>query len=316
MTTVTARTNPNLALIKYWGKKSGYGDIPATPSLSIALGGLTTTTTVQEASADTVELNGQRVSDAKIEKWLYRVRIEYNIPPIAIHSENNFPTAGGLASSASGFSALALCINRLFSLCMDQQKLCWLARQGSVSAARSMFGGFVSLDPRTPGTDCVQLQDFDHWDLKVVVAVCDIHAKATSSTEGMARTVGTSPFYSSWLSKTDQDYEDCKIAVAQKDFPRLSEIAELNCFRMHALMLSSQPPLLYWNQNSLAAIDAIRDLQSDGVPVFLTSDAGPQIKAICLPESLAQVRTVLDGTLGVKRTIVTEIGRGPVVFSN
>lgn len=316
MTAVTARTNPNLALIKYWGKKSGCCDIPATPSLSIALGGLTTTTTIREAAEDTIELDGRMVTDVKIENWLQKVRAEYSVPPIAIRSENDFPTASGLASSASGFSALTLCIDGLFSLRLDHQKLCWLARQGSVSAARSMYGGFVSLDPRTMETDCVQLQNFDHWDLRVVVAICDIHTKATSSTEGMARTVETSPFYSSWLSKTNQDYEDCKLAVAQKDFARLSEIAELNCFRMHALMLSSQPPLLYWNQNSLAAIGAIRDLQTDGVPVFLTSDAGPQIKAICTPESLEQVRTVLDGTVGVKRTIVAEIGRGPVVYSD
>ena len=313
MTSVTACTHPNLALIKYWGKKTGCVDVPATPSLSITLGGLKTTTTVTEAEIDSVELNGRTVSDPKITRWLLKVRSEYEIPSVAIRSTNNFPTSCGLASSASGFSALALCINKLFSLHLKQSQLCWLARQGSVSAARSMFGGFVSLDPRKPNTECVQLYDSQYWDLRVVVAVCDTQAKSVKSTEGMARTVATSPFYSSWISMTDRDYESCRQSIEARNFAQLSEIAELNCFRMHALMLSSQPPLMYWNQYSLAAISTVQFLQAVGVPVFLTSDAGPQIKAVCVPESLKQVQDALDDTDGVHRTMVSEIGNDPVV---
>ena len=108
----TAVAHPNIALLKYWGKQDAPGNLPATPSLSVTLDSLTTTTTVAEADSDQFRLNGQATADAKVLRTLANWRRDHPIPPLAISSRNNFPTAAGLASSASGFAALATAVGR------------------------------------------------------------------------------------------------------------------------------------------------------------------------------------------------------------
>ncbi|MEZ5596229.1 MAG: diphosphomevalonate decarboxylase [Pseudomonadales bacterium] len=305
MTRVIA--HPNIALIKYWGKADGPGNIPATPSLSITLDTLCTTTTVEDAPRDELRLNGQVTTDAKVAKFLDQLRREFQVPPLSIESTNNFPTGAGLASSASGFAALITAIDAHCGLNMDATRRSQWARRGSGSAARSVFGGFVSLQP--PDWAAQPLRPASDWPLTVVIAITDTERKTVSSSHGMERSRLTSPYYPAWIDSTQAAWREGRNAVEQRDFNALAAIAEHSTLAMHALMISSRPPLLYWNPASLAVIHTIRGLREAGVPVFFTIDAGPQVKAVCLPEVADSVASSLRSLPGV--VTVMNVGLGP-----
>lgn len=305
---VTAHAHPNIALVKYWGKAPRPGNVPAAPSLSITLDTLTTTTTVRIAgSADVIYLNDQPASDAKITACLDNLRRRFDIPPLEIRTSNDFPTAAGLASSASGFAALVTAVDAACELGLSAAARSELARQASASAARSLFGGFVTLDE--PDWQGRPLLDAETWPLEVVVAVTDEASKSVSSTEGM-RASAASPYFPAWVESTRTDFAAAQAAVDQRDFAWLSEIAEHSCLKMHGLMLATRPGLIYWNPATLACLQRIRELRAAGVAVFFTVDAGPQVKAVCLPESRRQVAEALAGVSGVRSLLTTGLGRG------
>ena len=154
------------------------------------------------------------------------------------------------------------------------------------------------------------IADSASWPLEVIVAVNAEEPKAVGSTEAMIRIAKTSPFYSSWLEQQAADLETAREAVCQKDFAKLAAVAEHNCLKMHSVMWGSRPPVVYWNQATLACMETIRSLQADGHGVFFTIDAGPQLKAVCLPESGKTVRAALDQSSGVIRTLQSGLGPG------
>ena len=308
----TAVAHPNIALVKYWGKRPGEGNVPATPSLSITLDSMTTRTHVQAAAADGVRVNGRLVGDAKIQSLVTAMRTRWQLPPMAIATCNDFPTGAGLASSASGFAALVAAIDATFSLGLTaRQRSAW-ARRGSASAARSVFGGFVTLDP---DRGAAALLDKADWPLEVVVAVTSEVAKAVSSTAGMALSRATSPFFEAWTRSTAEDFDVACAAVKRRDFAALVDVAEHSCLKLHALMLSTRPGLLYWNEATLAAIGTVRALRAAGTPVFFTIDAGPQVKAVCLPGNAEPIAAALAQTPGVGRVLRGGLGEGARVVA-
>ena len=316
MSSATAIAHPNIALVKYWGKANTEYNIPATPSLSIALSALTTETTVSENDSDQVVINGLLVADKKINLWLERLRQEIELPSLTITSESNFPVSAGLASSASGFAALTEAISSAFDLGWDiKQKTDW-ARRGSASAARSVTGAWSTLvplasdHPTIDSCDTTQIHDESYWDLAVVVAITDDTPKLFSSTIGMELSRATSDYYSSWVSSTHRDFTSALNAVAQKDFQTLAEIADFSCRKMHALMLSSIPAMMYWNSTTLDCIQVIKKLIAQKLPVFFTIDAGPQVKTICPPDLTDTVLEQLAQVSGVKKLLQSKIGGG------
>lgn len=304
----TAHAHPNFALVKYWGKQEKPGNLPATPNLSITLAGLTTVTHVSDAPSDTFILNGEANSDPKLVRWLEALRGSFDVPPLQIESGNDFPTSAGLASSASGFAALITAINAHCELGLNQEMCSEWARMGSASAARSIFGGFVALVP--PQWQAIPLAKRDHWPLEVVVAVTSNEPKSVSSGEGMERSRRTSPYYNAWVRDAATDFAAASQAIEHKDFSALAAVAELNCLKMHSIMLTSQPTLSYWTPASIACMDQVRSLREEGHDVFFTMDAGPQIKAVCLPSSAAAVASALSETPGVIEVIRSSLGTG------
>ena len=303
----TAVAHPNIALLKYWGKQDAPGNLPATPSLSITLDGLTTTTTVAEAGADRFSLNGQPAADAKVLRTLASWRRDQPIPPLAICSRNNFPTSAGLASSASGFAALATAVDAHCGLGLSKAEISELARRGSASAARSIHGGFVAL--AGPDWRAQQLLPSTAWPLRVVVAIVATEPKAVPSTAGMERSRTTSPYFDAWVASAALDFAAMQQAVSAKDFPALADLAEASCLKMHALMLSSRPPLLYWNGATVECLRTIRELRAKGCQAFATVDAGPQVKAVCEPKHAERVEAALRRIDGVAETL--QVGLGP-----
>jgi diphosphomevalonate decarboxylase len=310
---VVACAHPNIALIKYWGKAGGDANVPATPSLSITLDSLVTRTALAAAYEDSLHLNGRHTRDAKVAACLADLRSRYEIPPVAIRSDNNFPTAAGLASSASGFAALITGIDALFGLGMSAAERSEWARRASGSAARSMFGGFVALEgPEWRARPLLTGQD---WPLAVVIAVTDAASKSVSSSEGMRRSAATSPFYPAWVESTARDYRTALDHIAKRDFSALAEIAEHSCLKMHGLMLATRPGLVYWNAATTACIHRVRQLRDEGASVFFTIDAGPQLKAVCLPQHAERVAEALGNVRGVAEVLRAGLGGGAWVES-
>ena len=310
-----ARAHPNIALIKYWGKLARPGNYPATPSLSITLDSLMTTTEVQNCNnADRIFFDSEEVHDAKVQRCLAELRDIYHIPFLEVHTSNNFPTAAGLASSASGFAALIAAVNAHCGLDLDLTRQSDHARQASGSAARSVYGGFVAIS----GPDWVAypVLGADAWPLTTVIAVTASEKKAVPSSEGMASSEATSPYYPAWVTSTTTDFEKAVELVVAKDFHSLAALAEFSCLKMHGLMLSTNPGLLYWKPATVACLHAVRDMRRQGVPVFFTVDAGPQVKAICLPEAKGDVQGTLQDIPGVERVLMTGLGTGAWVVGS
>jgi diphosphomevalonate decarboxylase len=310
----SAVAQPNIALVKYWGKQNVEENLPAVGSLSITLDSLTTCMTVEfddRLATDEMLLNGEPA-----ERMLGRVSacLDQLIGPARAHalisSECNFPIAAGLASSASAFAALVVAANQAAGLQKDRLSLARAAGRASGSAARSLYGGFVELSAGPQQIDVKPILDAGEWPLKVVVAVTEKAPKPVSSGKAMMLSAETSPFYSSWLEHQEQDLRQAANAIAERDFAALAIVSEHNCLKMHSVMWGSRPPVVYWNKATLACMETIRALQQDGVAVFFTIDAGPQVKAVCLPEHADQVHLAMQATEGVIETMPSALGPG------
>lgn len=228
----------------------------------------------------------------------------------AVVSESNFPIGAGLASSASAFAALVVAAEQELGGSRDTLGLARLAGASSGSAARSLFGGIVELTAGDEQIDVRTVCDGADWPLDIIVAITAEDPKPVSSGEAMIRSEETSPFYASWLEKQHDDLRTAREAVLKQDFSRLGAVAEHNCLKMHSVMWSSKPPIVYWNNATLSCMETIRSLQLDGVPVFFTIDAGPQVKAVCLPEAAKTVSGALEKTAGVIKTMHSGLGAG------
>lgn len=320
MNTATALAHPNIALVKYWGKRDVALNLPAVGSLSITLDKIWTQTRVSfdpDLKQDSLSLNNREDADEsrRVSACLDLLRKRAGVNWRArIDSQNNFPTAAGLASSASGFAALVVAGGQALGLNLPAEEKSALARQGSGSAARSIFGGYVewARGTRADGADSVAkpLLDAAAWPLGVAVAITSTAAKETGSTEGMNRSAETSPYQQAWENSQEQDLSVARTAIQARDFEKLADISEHSCLKMHALALSARPGLIYWNGATIAGMRRIRALRAQGCPVFFTVDAGPQLKAVCMPEALAKVSAALREIPGVLNVIETGLGQG------
>lgn len=324
----TAWAGTNIALVKYWGKRPGTLNIPAAGSLSLTLAELGTTTKVQflEAPAtqgDQFLLNGRPMDEKaamRASRFIDLVRAQAKLNRAAhVESTNTVPTAAGLASSASGFAALALATTHAAGLRLSPTELSVLARQGSGSAARSIFGGFALMSAGTnaDGTDAYArpLLPPEAWNIALVVALTTKGAKSIGSTEAMQQTAATSPYYQAWLDSVPQDLVEAQTALKKRDLSALGRIAERSCLRMHACAMAASPGILYWNPVTLGAIQAVMNLRSQGVAAFFTIDAGPHVKVLCAAEHAPVVQQALAAVPGVTETILALPGAGAHVVS-
>lgn len=310
----------NFALIKYWGKRDAELNLPDVGSISITLDALWTRTLVTldpALESDSFELDGQAGApgSSRVAALLDRIReIGGSRTRAHVSSRNNFPTGAGLASSASGFAALVTAADRAYGLGLGPARLSELARIGSGSAARSIFGGYVEMHRgRLPdGSDSIAepLAAADDWPLEVVIAVSDRGRKSVGSTEGMQRTARTSPFYAAWVSNQPADLATARNAIAARDFEALANVSEASALAMHGLAMSARPGLLYFNATTMECLHRVRQLRAGGLPVFFTVDAGPQVKAICAPEAAEAVAAALADVSGVTEILRAGLGGG------
>ena len=309
---VTARACANIALVKYWGKRDAALNLPAAGSLSLALGALVTETTVgfdPELANDVIDLDGQPArADAamRVTAFLDLVRAQTGVQIRArVTSKNEFPTASGLASSASGFAALALAATKAGGLDLQPRELSILARRGSGSAARSVFGGFVRMHAGVASEDAFAepVETPLAQRVRMVIAVIGGGVpKQYASRDAMEHTARTSPLYRAWLELVPRDLEAAEGALARGDLEQLGTIAEANALAMHATALAARPGLVYWRPATLAVIGQVRGLRECGVAAWATIDAGPHVKVLTSEEdapTLAMQLRDIDGVTAV-----------------
>lgn len=311
--TASAEAQPNIALVKYWGKRDVARNLPAAGSLSVTLDSLRTKMTVEfdATDRDCLQVNGNDAPDmlSRVTRCLDLVAGDDRRAAM-VCSQGNFPIGAGLASSASAFAALTVAANAAANAGHDRLALARIAGASSGSAARSLFGGLVELKADDKQIHLTQLAAADEWPLAVVVAITADEEKSVGSGAAMIRCAETSPFYPAWIERQEADLALAREAVANRDFEALGNVAEHNCLKMHSVMWSSRPPVVYWNNATLACMETVRSMRADGHAVFFTIDAGPQVKAVCLQESVDIVSEALQDTPGVIRTMTTGVGRG------
>lgn len=295
------RAHTNIALIKYWGKENEEWIIPKNNSLSLTLDAFYTDTQVifdktlkeDELILDDIRQNASALK--KVQRVLDEVRSQAGIQLKArVESKNHVPTAAGLASSASGLAALAGAASQAAGLSLSDTELSKLARIGSGSASRSIYGGFAEW---VKGHDhdssfAVPVDDAD-WDIGMLFVIVNDAVKEVSSRDGMRRTVETSAFYQGWLDSLDKDLRDMKAAISERDIEKVGSIAERNALKMHATTLGANPPFTYWTAESMTAMTAVRDLRKQEYTAYFTMDAGPNVKIICRQSQLTEIKDKL-----------------------
>ncbi len=316
--TAAAQASPNIAFIKYWGNANHALRIPVNGSISMNLDGLFTRTTVsfQPALAlDELVINGHEVTGKGLERVsaildIVRQAAGINLRAEVI-SENNFPTGAGIASSAAAFAALALAATQAAGLAWSERELSILARRGSGSACRSVPGGFVEWLPGSANEDsyAVSIAPPEHWDLVDCVAIVSAGHKRTGSTEGHAL-APTSPLQAARVADAPRRLDICRRAILARDFDALAAVVEHDSDMMHAVMMTSQPALFYWQPATLTVMDAVRAWRSQGLPVFYTVDAGPNVHVLTLSAYTTEVTQRLRALPGVSDVLTAKAG-GP-----
>jgi len=357
----------NIAVIKYWGKRDTVLNLPTNSSLSVTLSqnDLRTHTTASCSATfteDALHLNGtsQDVSGARQQACFRELRAlraalestDSSLPKLSTYrlhivSENNFPTAAGLASSAAGFAALVRAIADLYELPQSPTELSRIARQGSGSACRSLFGGYVAWEQGTAadGSDslAVEVAPASHWpEMRAAILVVSAAKKGVSSTSGMQATVATSALFSHRAEVVvPKRMEAMKKAIGERDFESFAELTMRDSNQFHAVCLDTSPPIFYMNDVSKAAIRVVEEInKAAGRKVAAyTFDAGPNAVVYYLKQNEGLVLGTLKGGLeavegwdkgvvakgveiekslleplkeGITRVILTGVGEGPV----
>jgi diphosphomevalonate decarboxylase len=327
MKKVTVRTGSNIAFIKYWGVADAELNLPLSNSISMTLDGAHTTTTVEWSDpaalrVDEIAIDGRRLAGhaaERIVRHLDRIRTAAGGTTLRarVASRNNFPMASGIASSASGFAALTVAATAALEIPPDATRLSALARRGSGSASRSLFGGYVEWDQGTDDGSSVahQLYPPDHWDLRDIVVVVSSAEKAVSS-EGGHRLAATSPLNQARIASLDHALAEVRAAIATRDLARLGPVIERDALAMHAVMMTGTPSLLYWQPGTLEILHAVQRWRTaERLPVYFTIDAGPNVHLICEPAAEHPVLARLGELSCVQSIIVSGPGPGPAFLA-
>jgi len=314
----TAVSSSNIAFIKYWGNRDAVYRIPLNDSVSMNLDHAFTTTTVEfdtKLNDDVIIIGGKEADGsarARVVAHLDRVRKLANMETKArMQSQNNFPTGAGIASSASAFAALSLAATRAVGLELSERELSVLARQASGSACRSIPGGFVEWIAGRNSTDsyAISIASPEHWDLRDVIAIVSAEEKKVGSYEGHAA-AQTSPFLSTRQNILPSRFHSVRRAILSKDLALLGPAIEEDAIELHMMAMTSRPPIYYWTPGMVRVIQAVQQWRADGIVVYFTLDAGPNVHLICESKDVERVAKLARQVQDVQQIIVNAPG-GP-----
>jgi len=330
MSKATVSAPANIAFIKYWGARDLDRALPLNSSISMTLESCVTLCTVETLDRDgqdevwLAEPHGGFGSlspefDRRVREHLDRIRLwAGRTEAVRVATRNTFPTAGGLASSASGFAALTLATAGAFEKKASDAELSLLARRsGSGSASRSIFGGYVEwAAPKgvaksdDDGSYAKPLFDADHWELRDVIAVVEIGPKTVSSLEGHHRAL-SSPYYAKRQELLPERLDKVRRAIRKRDLAALGPILEEEAVDLHLIAMSSHPPVFYWSPGTIAVLRAVRELRQEGLAAWATMDAGANVHVICDPDAEDEVAERLEDLPAVGFVIRDGVGDGP-----
>ncbi|MBI3051979.1 diphosphomevalonate decarboxylase [Candidatus Woesearchaeota archaeon] len=319
-----ATASPNIALVKYWGKRDSQLKLPLNDSISVTLAGdfqsRTTVEFSEDYAQDSLLLDGVEASEKEMQNSFLVLDYLRKLAAVdfraSVVSQNTFPKGVGIASSSSGYAALAAAASAALGLKPDARQLSIAARLGSGSASRSIIGGFAhwkagSMDD---GSDsfAVQIADENHWpELRIVTAITSAEPKIIGSTEGMKRTVETSALFRQRLSTIPAKVEGIRQAILGKNMHSLLPAVMAESNSLHAVMLDSWPPIIYLNDTSKRIIAAVHELNdaSGEIIAGYTFDAGPNAHILTEQKYLHEVEKAIKGE-GVKSLHVSRPGEG------
>ncbi len=318
-TEATCIAHPNIALIKYWGNRDAQLRLPSNGSISMTLGGLDTKTSVRfdaslafdQLSIDGLNRNGEALR--RVSRHLDIIREMSGVDTRArVVSASNFPEGAGIASSAAAFAALTVAALAAAGLSPAPDAASRLARRGSGSAARSVYGGFVELLAGDTDEECfaIPLAAAGHWGLVDVIALLEAGHKRTGSTAGHSL-ADTSPIQPARVADAPRRLNSCRDAIKRRDFAALAQIVEQDSNLMHAVMLTSSPPLIYWLPDTVRIMRSIRDWRRQGLDVCYTIDAGPNVHCLCSAGDAAEVESQLRRIIPGLETISATPGAPP-----
>lgn len=321
----TAKAHTNIALVKYWGKSDQELILPQTSSLSLTLDEFFTTTKVNfddQLTSDQVIVDNQQLDEKSARKVVHVLNLVRQLSGrqafARVESHNNVPMAAGLASSASAFAALAGAASTAAGLSLSRRDLSRLARRGSGSATRSIYGGLVEWQKGTNDNDSYAIPVMEKVDfpIEMMAVLINTKKKKVSSRSGMQLSVTTSPYYDVWRQVVAADMVAIKKAIDQRDINAIGHIAEENALRMHALTLSADPGYTYFNAETLTIINAVKDLRAGGINCYYTMDAGPNVKIIYDRKDRQAIIGALSKIISCDRLVVSQPGPGIKIWND
>jgi diphosphomevalonate decarboxylase len=311
-----AIAHPNIAFIKYWGNRDDFLRLPSNGSISMNLESLCTRTSVTfdpSLESDELMLNGKPANKSALSRTSDFLDIVRNLAGIRLRanvvSENDFPTGAGIASSASAFAALAFASTTALEVKLSESELSRLSRRGSGSACRSVPEGFTEWVAGSSDQDSFarSIAAPSHWQLADCIAVVQTWEKHAGSTEGH-KIANTSPVQRARVEDAPRRLEICREAILKKDFEKLADIIELDSNLLHAVMMTSNPPLYYWQGATLEVMRSVRTCRQSGIPCAFTIDAGPNVHVICPTDESERISNLLKDIPGVKTVLISRVG--------
>ncbi|QNQ80403.1 diphosphomevalonate decarboxylase [Lactobacillus sp. PV034] len=311
------RAHTNIALIKYWGKDNQTLKTPLMSSLSMTLDAFYTDTKVIHDPSLTknrfylndVEQDAEH--SKRVFNYISRLQEMFKVNDhFEIHSYNHVPTAAGLASSASAFAALAGAFAKSYNLDLAMPQLSRLARLGSGSATRSVYGGFVKWIKGDDITSiAIPINEHPDWDLHMLAVEINTGEKKISSSKGMLH-AQTSPFYQPWLDRNDLEINELEVAIKNKDFSKLGELAELSANEMHSTNLTATPSFTYFEPATIKLIHLVHNLRKQGIECYYTIDAGPNVKILTQEKNINSISSAVHNLLGNVKIVDASFGPG------
>lgn len=335
--TITWQSPSNIALVKYWGKHGI--QLPANPSISFTLGNCHTVTRMDWTPNESDALNirfyfdGEEKPDflPKIEQFFERIK-PYVVPlsgfDLEIHSHNSFPHSSGIASSASSMSALALCVcswERQFTEVSEEafyQKASLLARLGSGSACRSVYGGLVAWGTHADIPAASDEYGVPYVDVhplfktyKDTVLLVDRGQKTVSSTVGH-NLMHAHPFADQRFAKAHENLSELLTALNKGDLQLFTQLVEAEALMLHAMMMTSSPHFILFKPNTLAIIEKVWAYRKEtGSNLGITLDAGANVHLLYPHNEEKEALALIDSELArycqKEQYICDGVGLGP-----
>jgi diphosphomevalonate decarboxylase len=321
----TALSHPNKALVIYWGNGNDTLRIPSRSSLSVTLEGINhpldyivSLRTIGPSERDKVIIDGTEDKGEIYNQFVYHLNAMRQYTgfkeKLEVTTRKSFPVGSGLAGSAASASALAEAFAGLVGKTTDMRLKSIMARRGSGSASRSIFGGFVRWQKGNSDESSYAKQLFDenHWDLRNVIAIVSTSSKKIRSIEGMKLSKKTCPekIYSEFVRVANDHIEQISTAVLERDIAKLGVLYEKENYLFRQVCLRTTPPLDYWTKLTDNILEKVTDLRNNGIPAYAGTDAGPNVHVFTAPKHVQRVIKMIQEVEGILDIIHCRVGKG------